>query len=526
MTSVLPGIVKVEQDAVWRVFYFNPSLLAMAGPLKILADLENDIASKQELDRPTPEPMESSVALLPNVKTPWIPQETLDRLAISRVWLETKDPYKEQFEDSCLFAFPRHHLSLHPASRVNQSLQALYSPVDYEKHTISTSQFQVLLKELDVHVFKDLDDLLRNERYLTSGASFDVSVAIAKSNSQFPRFSDGSARHQWVEGSVIALKRIRPPETNLGLKGSIKFPRVHRSMIHELRILNHPPLRNRKNLINLFGIGWEKHLEDGGIIYMRPVFVQSCATRGNLRDYLRAMKKVKQLPWQTKMLFCKDILDGLAALHASNVIHGDIKCDNILLEEGLHTELVAKLTDFGFSVIVPIANCEPVEEVEVLGGTKEYMAPEIYLALQKRTITVPTYTAFSSDIYTFGILAFEIALDGQYVFTCVLGPNEAPDTDQSNDQDEKARAAWVKSKIQPNADDLLLHPLKVIIDRVKEADEYHLSAVLDMTFRRHAEDRAEDITSVRSVLVGYDERATIPRVEGSKTQDKRQVFPP
>ncbi|EXJ53415.1 serine/threonine protein kinase [Cladophialophora psammophila CBS 110553] len=410
---------------------------------------------------------------------------------------------------------------MHPASRVNQSLNGLRNPVEYEAQTLSTSKFHILLKELDVQVFQDLSGLLRDEKYLTSGASFDISVAIARSNSQFQPFSDGTARPRWIEGSVIALKRLKPPRTRPGIRESTQFPRIHRSLIHELRILSHTSLRNHRNLINLFGIAWERHQDVSGIDYMRPVVVQSCATRGNLRDYLRAKTDDKELPWRTKMLFCKDILDGLVFLHASNVIHGDIKCDNILLEEDSNTRLVAKLTDFGFSVIVPLSvRGAPILEVEMLSGTEEYMAPEAFIAKQNGTMTLSTSVAFSSDIYAFGLTACEIALNGQYVFSAVLSPSEAPEVTPSADQDSKSAEAWIKSKIRDNADDLLLRPLKTLIDHVEGTDEYRLSEVLDMTFRRRAEDRATDIATIRAVMVGYDEEATIPTAGSPVSLDK------
>ncbi|KIW89891.1 uncharacterized protein Z519_09320 [Cladophialophora bantiana CBS 173.52] len=521
MKTTLPGIVKVEKDTVWRVFYFNPRLLAQARPLEILAELENDLASKQGPDIPTPESMGSTVELLPNIRTPGVTQDTLDQLSVSRVWHDTKNPEIQPLEDSCLLAFPRYHLSMHPASRVNQALHGLRNPVEYEAHTLSTSKFHILLKELDIQVFQDLSSLLRDEKYLTSGASFDISVAIARSNSQFQPFSDGTARPRWIGGSVVALKRLKPPRTRPGIRESIQFPRIHRSLIHELRILSHASLRNHRNLINLFGIAWERHHDVSGIDYMRPVVVQSCATRGNLRDYLRAKTDDKELPWRTKMLFCKDILDGLAFLHASNVIHGDIKCDNILLEEDSNTQLVAKLTDFGFSIIVPLSvSAAPILEVEMLSGTEAYMAPEVYIAKQNGTTTLSTSVAFSSDIYAFGLTACEIALNGRYVFSALLSPSETPEVTPSADQDSESAEAWIKSKIRDNADDLLLRPLKTLIDHMEGTDEYRLSEVLDITFRRRAEDRATDIATIRSVVVGYDEEATIPTVGSPISLDK------
>ena len=55
--------------------------------------------------------------------------------------------------------------------------------------------------------------------------------------------------------------------------------------------------------------------------------------------------------WDTKAQFCYNVADGLRALHAANIVHGDLKGDNILLflDSENKDELVAKVTDFGYS---------------------------------------------------------------------------------------------------------------------------------------------------------------------------------
>ena len=48
-------------------------------------------------------------------------------------------------------------------------------------------------------------------------------------------------------------------------------------------------------------------------------------------------------------LFLKQILAGLLYLHRMGIIHGDIKCANILVSQK-NMETVLKLTDFGCSL--------------------------------------------------------------------------------------------------------------------------------------------------------------------------------
>lgn len=50
-------------------------------------------------------------------------------------------------------------------------------------------------------------------------------------------------------------------------------------------------------------------------------------------------------PTETRIAFMNDTSAGLAYLHENGIIHGDIKPDNLLLDENL----VCLLTDFGMA---------------------------------------------------------------------------------------------------------------------------------------------------------------------------------
>lgn len=118
-----------------------------------------------------------------------------------------------------------------------------------------------------------------------------------------------------------------------------------------------------------------------------PFFVCEFASNGTLDEYLNSGERYNER-W-SKLL---EAALGLEYLHQRGIVHGDLKCNNILVGSDGKT----KLTDFGLSSIVQ--KRESTLGTQAVVGAWRWKAPEC-LAGQP--------TSFQADIYSFGMCVLE-----------------------------------------------------------------------------------------------------------------------
>ena len=100
----------------------------------------------------------------------------------------------------------------------------------------------------------------------------------------------------------------------------------------------------------------------------------------------------------TRRLF-KQILNGVEYIHSRNVVHRDIKLDNILINKGGDHVVIG---DFGLSNF-----CYPGKLLETHCGTTEYAAPEIFCKNEKFNEEV--------DVWSCGVVLY-VMLTGELPF--------------------------------------------------------------------------------------------------------------
>lgn len=118
------------------------------------------------------------------------------------------------------------------------------------------------------------------------------------------------------------------------------------------------------------------------------LFVMELCAGGDLLSYVRKRRKLNENV--AKYLF-KQVIEGIGYIHSKNVIHRDIKLDNILLDSKGHI----KIADFGVG-----KHHKPGSLLFDQCGTPAYIAPEI--------ITGEGYDGGTVDLWSAGVVLYAL----------------------------------------------------------------------------------------------------------------------
>jgi serine/threonine protein kinase len=179
----------------------------------------------------------------------------------------------------------------------------------------------------------------------------------------------------------LAVKVLNPD-----LMASTELASRFRREAKTAAALNHP------NIVPIYFVGGEDHI---------PCYVMPLVEGEPLGARIR---REGQLPVDVALGIAKDIASALDFAHGANVIHRDVKPDNILLEFTTGRSL---LTDFGIAKALQESDAD-LTQSGVVVGTPHYLSPE--QASGEKEIDG------RADVYSLGVVVYEM-LAGRPPFT-------------------------------------------------------------------------------------------------------------
>ncbi|KAG6753889.1 hypothetical protein POTOM_041893 [Populus tomentosa] len=210
------------------------------------------------------------------------------------------------------------------------------------------------------------------------------------------------------DGREVAVKRLY--ENN--------YKRLEQ-FLNEVDILTR---LSNKNLVLLYGCT-SRHSRELLLVY-------EYIPNGTLADHLHGQRaKPGALTFPTRMNIAVETASALAYLHASDIVHRDVKTTNILLGNDFRV----KVADFGLSRLFPL----DVTHVSTAPqGTPGYVDPEYHQCYQLTD---------KSDVYSFGVVLIELI-------------SSMPAVDISRHRHEINLSNMAINKIQSNALNELVDP--------------------------------------------------------------------
>lgn len=210
------------------------------------------------------------------------------------------------------------------------------------------------------------------------------------------------------DGREVAIKRLYE-----------RSRRREEQFMNEVQILS--KLRHQ-NLVSLYGCTSPNSKE--------LVLVYEYLKNGTVADHLYGERaKSGSLSWSVRMKIATETATALSYLHAADIIHRDVKTNNILLD----TNFNVKVSDFGLSRLFPT----DVTHVSTAPqGTPGYLDPQYHQCYQLTD---------KSDVYSFGVVLIELI-------------SSLPAIDMERDKDEINLSIYAINRIQRSALSELVDP--------------------------------------------------------------------
>ncbi|KAJ2920923.1 hypothetical protein H1R20_g16170, partial [Candolleomyces eurysporus] len=185
---------------------------------------------------------------------------------------------------------------------------------------------------------------------------------------------------KWLGNQTVALKALRHIKAN--------DSNARQRFEHEIQMWS--MLRN-EHILPFYGIVTNL----GRRVHM---VVSPWQEHGNVLEFIKAH------PNTDRLRLARGAATGLEYLHAHKIVHGNVKCTNILVTD----KGEACICDFGMSKLVEEVTEKNASATLTAAGSARWLAPELI----EGSVSSPT---FASDTYSFGMAILEL-FTGKYPF--------------------------------------------------------------------------------------------------------------
>ncbi|KAJ1404688.1 Serine-threonine/tyrosine-protein kinase, catalytic domain [Sesbania bispinosa] len=303
----------------------------------------------------------------------------------------TTDGVPLDHEDSHLNFGEENQEDLH--RRIGIETTVLKSNYDQSQLTDTESmQFDAMMENLRAHESEYEDGKFEKKNCNLppldpSLGDFDISTVQVIKNEDLEELRElgsgtfGTVYHGKWRGTDVAIKRIKK---SCFTGRSSEQERLTVEFWREADILSklHHP-----NVVAFYGV-----VQDGPGGTMATV--TEFMVDGSLRHVL--LRKDRYLDRRKRLIIAMDAAFGMEYLHSKNIVHFDLKCDNLLVNLKDPLRPICKVGDFGLSKIK--------RNTLVTGGvrgTLPWMAPELLNGSSNKV-------SEKVDVFSFGIVLWEI----------------------------------------------------------------------------------------------------------------------
>jgi len=276
-----------------------------------------------------------------------------------------------------------------------------------------------------------------------------------------------------VRKQIVAVKKSKALERPLAQFDNQTFEQHLNQVCLEVRVLTIPSLRSHPNVLDILGVCINSYSG-----YPVLSLVLEYSEVGDVASFLKSQKPAASAV--DRFDFVVQLLSGLAALHEAKVCHGDVKIQNTLVfrvQQGWRV----KISDFGLSIAT--LQDEPSAAVSVPFGTRLLNAPEVRKGTAIASSLFTIYDAMATDVYSFGLLAWEIMKHGASYFDDKWMKHHP---ELSNFDDRELYLNSIPSEV------LYLHALDFLeFEKLNSEHSTKLSAILNGSLRESPQERID-----------------------------------